>query len=144
MTERVPIGVVKISSGNFLIDADGELLAPPETEDAGLMAIYGWDETKTERATRDNAARIKLFQKMVADWGEFGLAKRVKEVNLSDLQEPQATVEDSGSRISVTLARDDLSKSLRSALEAVAGKGDRVKSVNAAGVYPVLEYIGAN
>lgn len=144
VTERVPIGVVKISSGNFLIDADGELLAPPETEDAGLMTIYGWDETKTERATRDNAARIKLFQKMVADWGEFGLAKRVKEVNLSDLQEPQATVEDSGSRISVTLARDDLSKSLRSALEAVAGKGDRVKSVNAAGVYPVLEYIGAN
>jgi cell division septal protein FtsQ len=144
VTERVPIGVVKVSSGNFLIDADGELLAPPDTVDAGLMTIYGWDETKTERATRDNAARIKLFQKMIGDWGEFGLAKRVKEVNLSDLQEPQATVEDSGSKISITLARDDLSKSLKSALEAVAGKGDRVKSVNAAGVYPVLEYIGAN
>ena len=144
VTERVPIGVVKVNSGNFLIDADGELLAPPATEDADLMTIRGWDETKTERATRDNAARIKLFQKMIADWGEFGLAKRVKEVNLSDLQEPQATIEDSGSRISIALARDDLSKSLKSALEAVAGKGDRVKSVNAAGVYPVLEYVGAN
>jgi len=143
VTERVPIGVVKIASGNFLIDADGELLAPPNDQDADLITIYGWDETKTERASRDNAARIKLFQKMVADWGEFGLAKRVKEVNLADLQEPQAVVEDSGSRISVTLARDELSKSFRSALEAVAGKGDRVKSVNAAGVYPVLEYIGA-
>jgi len=144
VTERVPIGVVKISSGNFLIDADGELLAPPATEDADLMTIRGWDETKTERATRDNAARIKLFQKMIAEWGEFALAKRVKEVNLADLQEPQATIEDSGSRISITLARDDLSKSLKSAVEAVAGKGDRVKSVNAAGVYPVLEYVGAN
>lgn len=144
VTERVPIGVVKVSSGNFLIDADGELLAPPKTEDAGLMTINGWDEAKTERATRDNAARIKLFQKMIADWGEFALAKRVKEVNLADLQEPQATVEDSGSRITITLARDDLSKSLKSALEAVAGKGDRVRSVNAAGVYPVLEYVGAN
>lgn len=144
VTERVPIGVVKVSSGNFLIDADGELLAPPATEDAGLITIFGWDETKTERSTRDNAARIKLFQKMIADWGEFGLAKRVKDVNLADLQEPQASIEDSGSRISITLARDDLSKSLKSALEAVAGKGDRVKSVNAAGVYPVLEYIGAN
>jgi len=144
VTERVPIGVVKIASGNFLIDADGELLAPPKDQDADLITIYGWDETKTERAARDNAARIKLFQKMVADWGEFGLAKRVKEVNIADLQEPQAVVEDSGSRVSVTLARDDLSKSLRSALEAVAGKGDRVKSGNAAGVYPVLEYIGAN
>lgn len=144
VTERVPIGVVKVASGNFLIDADGELLAPPATEDSGMITIFGWDEGKTERATRDNAARIKLFQKMIADWGEFGLAKRVKGVNLSDLQEPQATVEDSGSKISITLARDDLSKSLKSALEAVAGKGDRVKSVNAAGVYPVLEYIGAN
>jgi cell division protein FtsQ len=144
ITERIPIGVVKIASGNFLIDADGELLAPPNDQDADLITIYGWDETKTERASRDNAARIKLFQKMVADWGEFGLAKRVKEVNLADLQEPQAVVEDSGSRISVTLARDELSKSLRSALEAVAGKGDRIRSVNAAGVYPILEYIGAN
>lgn len=143
VTERVPIGVVKVSSGNFLIDADGELLAPPKTEDAGLMTINGWDEAKTERAARDNAARIKLFQKMIADWGE-GLAKRVKEVNIADLQEPQATVEDSGSRIAITLARDDLSKSLKSAIEAVAGKGERVRSVNAAGVYPVLEYVGAN
>jgi len=132
-----------ISSGNFLIDADGELLAPPKTEDTGLMTINGWDEAKTERAARDNAARIKLFQKMIADWGE-GLAKRVKEVNIADLQEPQATVEDSGSRIAITLARDDLSKSLKSAIEAVAGKGERVRSVNAAGVYPVLEYVGAN
>jgi hypothetical protein len=144
VTERVPIGVVKVPSGNFLIDADGELLAPPKTEDAGLMTINGWDEAKTERATRDNAARIKLFQKMIADWGEFGLARRVKEVNLGDLQEPQATVEDSGSRITITLARDDVSKSLKSAIEAVAGKGERVRSVNAAGVYPVLEYVGAN
>jgi cell division septal protein FtsQ len=144
ITERVPIGVVKVNSGNFLVDADGEMLAPPKDEDSSLITINGWDESKTERASRDNAARIKLFQKMVDDWGEFGLAKRVKDVNLADLQEPQATVEDSGSRISITLARDNLSKSLRSALEAIAGKGERVRSVNAAGVYPVLEYIGAN
>jgi cell division septal protein FtsQ len=144
ITERIPIGVVKVVNGSFLIDADGEMLAPPKDQDAGLITIYGWDESKTERASRDNAARLKLFQKMIGDWSEFGLAKRVKDVNLTDLQEPQATIEDSGSRIAITLAREDLSKSLRSALEAVAGKGDRVRSVNAAGVYPVLEYIGAN
>jgi len=144
ISERVPIGTVRTSNGNFLIDADGAMLAPPSDIDAALIVINGWDETKTERAARDNAARIKLFQRMIADWGEFGLAKRVKDVNLADLQEPQATVEDSGSRIGVTLDRDNLSKSLRSALEAVAGKGERVKSVNAAGVYPVLQYIGEN
>jgi cell division septal protein FtsQ len=144
VTERIPIGIVKLSGGSYLIDADGEMLAPPKDQDSELITINGWDEGKTERAYRDNAARIKLFQKMLNDWNEFGLVKRVKDVNLSDLQEPQASVEDSGSRVAITLARDDLSKSLRSALEAIAGKGERVRSVNAAGVYPVLEYIGAN
>lgn len=144
ITERVPVAVVKLDAGTFLIDSDGEILPPPGESDSELIAIVGWDETKTERAARDNKARIKLFQTMVADWSEFGLAKRVREVNLADLQEPQAIIEDSGSRVPVTLARDDLSKSLRSAIEAIAGKGDRVRSVNAAGVYPVLEYIGAN
>jgi cell division septal protein FtsQ len=144
VTERIPIATVRVNGGDVLIDADGQLLAPPKAEDAGLITINGWDESKTERASRDNAARIKLFQKMTSDWTEFGLVKRVKEVDLSDLQEPQATVEESGSRIAITLARDNLTKSLRSAIEAIAGKGERVRSVNAAGVYPVLEYVGAN
>jgi len=144
VTERVPIAVLKVNAGKFLIDADGELLAPPLSQDSELIGIRGWDETKTEKASKDNSSRVKLFQKMMTDWSEFGLAKRVKEVDLTDLQEPQAVVEDSGSRISITLAKDDLSKSLRSALEAVAGKGDRVRSVNAAGVYPVLEYVTTN
>ena len=81
---------------------------------------------------------------MVTDWGEFGLAKRVKLVDLSDLQEPKATVEDSGRDIPVTLARDDYAKSLRSAIEAIAGKGEKVRSVNAGGVYPVIDYVGVN
>jgi len=144
ITERIPMAVLRVNSGKFLIDADGELLAPPQAEDSELIGIRGWDESKTEKAVKDNASRVKLFQKMMADWSDFGLAKRVKEVDLADLQEPQAFVEDSGSRIGITLAKDDLSKSLRSALEAVAGKGDRVRSVNAAGVYPVLEYVTAN
>lgn len=144
INERVPIAVVRVSSGNFLIDGDGELLAPPKTEDSTLMVITGWDETKTEKAQKDNQARIKMFQKMVADWGEFGLAKRVKLVDLTDIQEPKATVEDSGRDIPVTLARDDYAKSLRSAIEAIAGKGEKVRSVNAGGVYPVIDYVGVN
>src|SRR5690242_15470595 len=72
VTERIPIAVVKVSTGNFLIDADGELLAPPKTDDSSLMIITGWDEAKSEKALKDNQTRIKIFQKMVADWGEFG------------------------------------------------------------------------
>lgn len=144
VAERVPIAVIKIGSGNFLIDSDGEMLAPPKTDDSVLITILGWDEAKTERAAKDNQQRIKMFQKMIADWGEFGLAKRVKQVDLADLQEPKAVIEDSGRRIPVTLARDNFAKSLKAALEAVAGKGESVRSVNSGGVYPVIEYVGIN
>ena len=144
VTERVPIAVVKVSTGNLLIDSDGEMLAPPKDDDSSLIVITGWDEAKTDRASRDNQARIKMFQKMVSDWGEFGLAKRVKSVDVSDLQEPTAVIEDSGKNIPVTLARDNYAKSLKSGIEAIAGKGEKVKSVNSSGVYPVIEYVGVN
>jgi len=144
VNERVPIAVVKVSTGNFLIDVDGELLAPPKTDDSSMMVITGWDEAKTEKAQKDNQARIKMFQKMVADWGEYGLAKRVKLIDLTDLQEPKATIQDSGRDIPVTLSRDDYAKSLRSAIEAIVGKGEKVRSVNAEGVYPIIDYVGVN
>src|ERR1043165_8594528 len=54
VTERLPIAVVRVSTGNFLIDADGEILAPPKTDDSSLMTITGWDEAKTEKAVKDN------------------------------------------------------------------------------------------
>lgn len=144
VNERVPIAVVKVSTGNFLIDSDGEMLAPPKSDDSSMMVITGWDEAKTEKAQKDNQARIKMFQKMVSDWGEFGLAKRVKAIDLSELQEPKATVADSGRNIPITLSREDYAKSLRSAIEAIAGKGEKVRSVNAGGVYPVIDYLGVN
>jgi cell division septal protein FtsQ len=143
VTERVPIAVVKVSTGNFLIDADGEMLAPPRNDDTSLMLLTGWDEAKTEKAGKDNQTRIKMFQKMVADWGEV-LTSRVKAVDVADLQEPKAVIADSGRDIPVTLAKDNFAKSLRAAIEAVANKGEKIKSVNSGGVYPVIEYVGVN
>ena len=79
---------------------------------------------------------------MMTDWNEFQLAKRVKEVNLADMQEPRAIIEDSGSNIPVTLAKDNFAKSLKAAIEAVVGKGQKIKSVDSSGVYPQIEYMG--
>jgi hypothetical protein len=142
ITERVPIAVLKLSSSAVLIDDEAHMLAPPKDYDSALITIIGWDEAKTEKAAKENQVRLKTFQRMVADWGEFGLARRVQQVDLTDLQEPKAVIEDSGSRIPITLAKENFAKSLKSALEAVAGKGEKVRSVNAGGVYPVIEYIG--
>jgi hypothetical protein len=89
----------------------------------------------------DNLARLKLYRKMLDEWKQFDLTSRVKEVNLANPREPVAVIEDSGRSITVTLAKDNLGKSLKTAIEAVSGKGARVKSVDAEGIYPVLQYL---
>lgn len=141
--EKKPEAIASLSSGNFLIDGDGQIITAVSSSDTDLpVVIKGWDEAKTEKASKENLQRVRLYQKMISQWSQFELVKRVKEVNLSDLQEPKAVIEDSGSSISVSLSKEDVGKSLKSALEAVAGKGNKIRSVNAAGVYPVIEYMG--
>jgi cell division septal protein FtsQ len=141
--EKKPEAIASLSSGNFLIDGDGQIITAVSSSDTDLpVVIKGWDEAKTEKASKENLQRVRLYQKMISQWSQFELVKRVKEVNLSDLQEPKAVIEDSGSSIAVSLSKEDVGKSLKSALEAVAGKGNKIRSVNAAGVYPVIEYMG--
>lgn len=143
VVERIPQAIVRLQGGDFLIDGDGEVLAPAKKNEQDFpMILRGWDESKTEKASKDNAQRIKLFQKMLSELGQFGLRDRIKEVDLSSLVEPRVTVEDSGSQIPITLAKENFGKTLKTAVEAIAGKGEKIKSVNAGGVYPVIEYLG--
>lgn len=141
IVERVPAAVVQLKAGEFLVDGDGTILASARGEKSFPFVLHGWDESKTEKAPADNAARLKLYKKMLDEWAQFDLASRVKRVDLADLREPAAVVEDSGRDISIMLAKDNLGKSLKTAIEAVSGKGARVKSVNADGVYPVINYL---
>lgn len=143
IVERQPQAIVSLSSGDFLIDENGDIItAAKKGEDQMPLVIRGWDEAKTEKALKDNQQRMKLYQKMIADWNNFQLSKRVKEVNLSDMQDPKAVIEDSGTDIPVALAKDNFAKSLKAAIEAVAGKGQKIKSVDSSGVYPIIEYMG--
>lgn len=142
VVERQPQAIVRMSSGDFLVDGEAEILAAAAKNEGGFpITLKGWDESKTEKAAKDNLLRIKLYQKMLSEWGEFELAARVKELNLSAMAEPIATIEDSGKQITVMLGKENFGKNLKAALEAVAGKGDRIKSVNAGGLYPVIEYL---
>lgn len=143
VVERIPVAVARLQGGDFLIDGDGEVLAPAnKNEQEFPMVIRGWDEAKSEKATKDNLQRIKVFQKMSAEWGQFDLGSRIKEIDLSSLSEPKVVVEDSGTQIPIALQKENFGKILKTALEAIAGKGEKIKSVNAAGVYPIIEYAG--
>ena len=142
ITERIPVAVVHLASGNVLVDGEGTMLAAaaPNNQDFPFV-LKGWDESKTEKAIPDNLARLKLYKKMVDESKQFDLTGRVKEVNLSNPRDAVAVVEDSGRAISVTLGKDNLGKSLKTALDVLKGKGAKVKSVDAEGVYPVLQYL---
>lgn len=142
VTERIPTAVVHLKSGDFFVDAEGSVLSSASANDKDFpFVLQGWDEAKTEKAMPDNLARLKVYRKMLDEWKQFDMVSRVKEVNLANLREPIAVVEDSGRAITVALASKDLGKSLRMAIEAVSGKGARVRSVDASGIYPVLQYL---
>ncbi len=142
VTERLPVAIVKLSQGEYLVDAEGFILNPVAKAEPNLpFVMRGWDETKTERSATDNLSRLKIYRKMLEEWREFGLSNRVKEVNLSDLKDPNATIQESGRSIAVSLSKDNLGGGLKSAIEAVAGKGEKVRAVNAGGVYPIIEYL---
>jgi len=141
ITERVPAAIVRLKAGDHLVDTEGTVLAPAASEKDLPFVLIGWDEAKSEKAQNDNLTRLKLYTKMVDEWRQFDLASRVKAVDLTNVREPSATIEDSGRAIAVYVAKENLGKSLRSAIEAVAGKGSKVRSVDAAGIYPVIQYI---
>jgi cell division septal protein FtsQ len=141
VTERTPVAVVKLSSGNYLVDGEAAVLALANEKNNDLpFVLQGWDESKTEKAVTENLNRLKVYKKMLDEWKQFDLASRVKRVDLSNPRDPVAVIEDSGNQIAVTLGKENLGKSLKSAIEAASGKGGKLKGINAEGVFPVLQY----
>ena len=100
VTERTPVAVVRLSSGNYLMDGEGTALSIVKDKNNDFpFVLQGWDEAKTEKAGTDNLNRLKMYKKMLDEWKQFDLASRVKEVNLSNPRDPVAVIEDSGSPV---------------------------------------------
>jgi hypothetical protein len=100
--------------------------------------MTGWNEAKSEAALKENLERVKMYRKMLADWKEFNLSSRVVMVDLADLREPRAMVEDSGTTVSIALGREKFGEHLKRGINAIVGKGDMFEAVNLVGTNMVL------
>lgn len=138
--ERIPRAVIRLNSGDFWVDDDAIVLGSVGKNDARAFVLRGWDETKSEKAQKDNRNRVQLFTRIKNEWQDAGIAKRVTSLNLSDLQDAQATIEDSGASILVSLGKDDFNRRLQKALEVVEGKGQSIESLISNGSNVIAKY----
>lgn len=141
LDERIPKALARLNAGDFWVDETAVVLAAVDkNEPRPGFVLRGWDESKTDRANKDNQERVRLYQKMQNEWQDLGIASRVNAVNLSDLQDPQAIVQESGATVSIYLGREDFGKRLQKGLEVIAGKGDRIESLISHGSNVVAKY----
>ena len=132
--ERLPKAVVRLNSGDFWADEEGVIIAPVgKTDEHPPFALRGWDESKTDKAVKDNQLRVKIFQKMIEDWKTFDLDKRVKSVDMTDLENAKATIEDSGANIFIGLGKEDFGKRLQKGIEYTANKGVNFEGIELVG-----------
>ena len=131
VTERNPRAVVRTDAGDFWADDEAVILAQvAKDETRPPFVLRGWDEAKNEKAMKENRERVKIYLKMLSEWQDYELAKRVSAVNLADLREPQAIVQDSGEAVTIILANENYKNRLKSGLEKIAGRGREVKSID--------------
>lgn len=131
ITERVPRAVVRTDVGDFWADEEAVILGAVGKDEARPpFVLRGWDEAKNERAAKENRERVKIYGKMMIEWQDYELARRVAWVNLADLREPQAVVQDSGETVTIILANENYKNRLKSGLEKIAGRGREVKSID--------------
>jgi cell division septal protein FtsQ len=117
--EREPRLVLRTSAGRFVwVDDDGVLLGTAaSTDKMPPFFIRGLDETPTDAARTDNRERIRRALNLTREWEASGLASRVSEVNLDNLNDVRAQLSSNDSRVEVRLGKDDFGKRLARALK---------------------------
>jgi cell division septal protein FtsQ len=122
--ESAPVAAVKMEKDDLQwTDSDANILGAVSKDEAkSQIVLKGWDERKAEGTQKINQMRVKLYQKMMEDLKLVGLDKRISAVNLSDLEDAQAFVAQTGNDIPVSLGKEDFAKRLQDALKTLEVK----------------------
>lgn len=139
--ERIPKAAVRMPGGDFWYDDEGKRVSSVAKNEAKpVIYMRGWDETDSDKARKENQERIKLYQKMLDEWQSLDIASRVLSLNLSDLNDPEAFVEDSGQTVVISLGKEEHGKRLNQALGVISGKGAQIESLIWNGVNMIVKY----
>lgn len=139
IAEHKPIAIVRLTRGDYLIDDEGTILAPASNPEPRLsMTLIGWDEQKSPIADRDNAERIKIFLKFIEEARHQGLESRISALDVTDIREPRAVTEDSGSVVTIAVGRENFGENLKRGIKAIVGKGAIFEAVNLVGQNMIL------
>jgi cell division septal protein FtsQ len=137
---RVPIAIVRVNGNDYWVDVEGKRLNKVKEEEHPPFTMFGWAEDNSDAATEDNIKRVKLYLELLENWKSYEIAKRVKAVDLSDIKDPQAIVEDSGQTVRILLSKEDYGKRLKLGLESIVGRGKEIKSIDMSGTNPIISY----
>lgn len=139
--ERIPRVVARLNAGEFWTDDEATILDAVNKNDARPpFILHGWDESKGDKSAKENQERVKIYLKMLNEWQDYELASRVGTVNLSNVREPQAVVQDSGETVVIILGTDNFGSRLKSGLEKIAGRGKEIKSIDVSNVQGILGF----
>jgi cell division septal protein FtsQ len=139
IVERQPLALVLRGGHKQLADGEGEILADAFRDEKDLpFVMTGWDEAKTEKAWKENIERVRMYQKMIAEWRAANLLDRIESIDLSDIREPRAMITDSDTSVSIALGRDNFADNLMRGMKAIVGKGDVFSGVDLVGGNMIL------
>jgi len=140
ISERVPVAVVRTSSGHFVwVDDEGVTLGQMKsTDQMPSFFIIGWNEDGTNEARVDNAERVKKYLEALREWQTAGLVDRISEINLFDVRDVRAQLAGDDSQIEVRVGSRDLGSRLKTALEDL----DRYKQTPRGSSITYVDYQG--
>lgn len=122
VAERRPVAVVRIDGNDRWADEEGLVLdRVGVSEKRPPFTLLGWDTNGTDRARETNRKRIGLYLRLLEDWRAYDLASRVRAVDLSDLRQPRAIIENSNRAVEIRIEGENYTRSLQKGIETVAG-----------------------
>jgi cell division protein FtsQ len=131
ISERIPIGVGRINGEMYLVDERGVIIDQygPQHADLDLPIIDGLSVRSTEDGTMTDEARAELAGRVISALKTRpAIAKRLSQVDVSDLHNASVILNDDGAVI--RLGDDQFVHRLESYLDLAAALRERVADID--------------